>query len=129
MKKVFLLLVFCSMFLAGFSQPYRNEWINFSSNGDFSDQKYYKIKVTTEGIYRIKGSTLLSQNIPISTIATSRYQLFYHGVEQYIYIDDNLTAGVLDPNDYIEFYGMRNDGKLDQELYVNTLNNYYYTFL
>ncbi len=97
--------------------PY-NSWINFTSNQAFSDQQYFKIKITKEGIYHIPYSTLSSSNIPVSTIPGNRFQIFHNGVEQPLYIP-NCSNAPLNSAEYIEFYGKGNDGQLDSALYVD----------
>lgn len=91
---------------------YGNEWINF----DHPD-RYYKIKVGEDGIYRINYETLLNANIPVSDISAEQYQLFRMGEETPIYIsasDEPLNTG-----DYIEFYGQKNRSELDRYLFKN----------
>lgn len=95
------------------SQPYWNEWINFS-------QQYYKIPVAQNGIYRLDPATLSGAGIPAGT-NVDFFQLFFRGQEQYIYVQDNNGDKFLNGNDYIEFYGQKNDGSLDEELYKGDL--------
>ena len=42
--------------------------------------------------------------------------MYFRGEEQYIYVEGE-ADGVLDAGDYIEFYGLGNDGWLDTVLY------------
>src|SRR6185436_4127155 len=111
MKKFYLLLilVFASMiFQASASE---NSWINYN-------QKYYKIRVWQEGVYRISANSLLLAGIPATADDHRTYQLFRNGQEQYIFIyDENGNNHIDPPNDYIEFYGQKNDGSLDSNLY------------
>ena len=120
MKKSLQIFFFFSFFfflLPSFclAQPYWNSWINFS-------QKYYKIPVVQNGIYRLDSLTLSDAGIPISTIDPRTIQLFFRGQEQYIYIKGQ-TDGMFNSADYIEFYGQKNDGALDSTLYTGVLNN------
>ncbi len=122
---VFLVFVLCYCIEpnATFAQVYRNEWINFSSNAQMSDQQYFKIKITAEGVYRIPAALLSSKGMPIATIPINRYQVFYQGAEQAIHVEDADNSGFLSgTTDFVEFYGKRNDGVLDRDLYVNTQN-------
>ena len=48
----------------------------------------------------------------------NRIQLFHKGVELAIKIEGQ-QDGKFDPADYIEFYGVKNDGSSDTELYTN----------
>lgn len=112
MKKTVLILILSLAFISSFSQAFENSWINYN-------QQYFKIKVWSDGIYRINQQTLLFAGIPLSSIDPRKIQVFHEGVEQYIYIegegDGNFGSG-----DYIEFYGERNTGHLDTRLYADT---------
>lgn len=103
------------------AQTYGNEWINYS-------QKYYKIKVANDGIYRIDSITLAKAGISVATINPQHFQVFYRGQEQYIYIQE--SGGKFTRNGYIEFYGQHNDGRLDSLVYDSgsTPNPYYSMF-
>jgi len=112
-----LLFLFCSVFVLGkaYSQNLRfgNEWIDFS-------KRYFKIRVTSEGMYRVNYSDFTNAGISaaeIGQIKPNNFQIFYQGVEQPIYVSATTSIGV---NDYIEFYGNRNDGVLDKPLYTDT---------
>ena len=59
-----------------------------------------------------------------------QFQIFHNGVEQSILVAGE-SDGVFDPVDYIEFYGEKNDGWLDAQLYedpVNHIDPYYSLF-
>ncbi len=94
------------------AQVYSNEWIDYS-------QKYYKIKIATDGIYRLDSLTLVNSGVPVNLIDAHNFQLFNKGKEQAIYIEGE-QDGVLNTSDFIEFYGQKNDGELDSSLYVYT---------
>ena len=97
-----LLLLFA---LTTWSQPYGNEWIKFN-------QRYFKIKLAEDGVYRIDAAALQQAGVPITTIAATRIKVFRRGQE--IAVNKIATDGFLD---YLEFYGEKNDGKLDSLLY------------
>jgi hypothetical protein len=84
-----------------------NEWINFS-------QDYYKIKVVSDGMYRIDASTLQNSGISLSNLTSSNIQIFHNGQEIPIYVGTN-NGSV----DYIEFYGRKNRGDFDVNLFKN----------
>ncbi len=112
-----LLCIFCSVFIIGnaYSQNLRfgNEWIDFS-------KRYFKIRVTSEGMYRVNYNDFTNAGISAAEIAQIKpdnFQIFYQGVEQPIYV--SATGSSMGSNDYIEFYGNRNDGILDKPLYTN----------
>lgn len=128
MKKFYfnLLLLIPSVLIA---QPYYNEWIPFTVVQPYSVQQYVKIKVWQTGIHRITYNDL-TQALPGVTIEPKRLQIFHKGVEQYIYVEGE-SDNVFDPSDYIEFYGERNDGSFDTQLYDTAewqLNPYYSLF-
>lgn len=91
------------------AQPYGNEWINYS-------QEYIKIPVLDEGIYRINAQALTQLGVPVSSIPRRAYQLYRRGQEVAVFLpgDPNLP---LSGNDFLDFYGRRNDGGQDTELY------------
>lgn len=88
---------------------YGNEWINY-------DQSYYRIEVDKDKIYRISYQELLNAGVFESNAALqgANFQLFYRGKEQAIYVSESAT---FQSGDYIEFFGQKNDGWLDQFLY------------
>ena len=116
---IFIFLVFYTVASA---QEYGNEWINPS-------QKYYKISTADDGIYRITYNELVNVGFPVSAIDPRNIQLFHRGEEMAISIPGQPDAS-FDTDDYIEFYGKKNDGTLDEELYVhpNAHKRKYYNF-
>lgn len=86
-----------------------NSWINFS-------QTYYKIPVANDGIYRLTYTDLQAAGVPLGSIDPRGFNLYHRGVEQAIIVTGQSDA-VFDPSDVIEFYGHRNDGTLDTDLY------------
>ena len=112
MKKLSLsfLLICCVQLLT--AQNFGNEWIDHS-------QDYYKVKVTEDGIYRITYDFLSQEGLPTSSISPNGIQLFYRGEEKAIYVFDKNNNGVFELGDYVEFYGVKNDGVMDQALYKN----------
>ncbi|MFM9051821.1 MAG: C25 family cysteine peptidase, partial [Bacteroidota bacterium] len=105
------------------AQPFGNEWINYS-------QQYFKVKVSQNGIYRISRQTLLFAGVNVSGLDPRKYQLYCNGQQQFIHIEGE-GDGVFDQNDFIEFYGKKNDGSLDTKLYANPdwqPNPYYSNF-
>ncbi|WPP48575.1 putative type IX secretion system sortase PorU2 [Catalinimonas niigatensis] len=92
------------------AQRFGNEWIN-------SNQSYYKISIAADGIYRINHQDLLAAGFPVNSVDPRRMQLFFRGQEQAVFIQGQQDAS-FDPADFIVFYGQRNDGTQDRELYV-----------
>ncbi len=85
-------------------------WIDF-------DKQYYRLKTAQDAIYRITYDDLNQIGFPLSAVGSEEYQIFFRGEEQAIRIIDG-NDGQLNPGDYLEFYGARNDGILDAELYL-----------
>lgn len=110
MKKLLLVLLFLTP-LISFSQNYGNEWINYN-------QKYFKIKVTQEGIYKIDYNTLLNAGVPLTSgsFNPGNIQIYTRGEEQYIYVEGE-ADGTFNTTDYIEFYANKNDGWMDTQLF------------
>jgi len=109
MKRIVSFFAFFLGFWSISAAQVGNEWINFG-------QAYYKIPIAKDGIYKLSQSDLLGAGLPISSIDPKTIQLFHRGVEQAIYIEGEADAQ-FDTNDFIEFYGQRNDGTQDAELY------------
>jgi hypothetical protein len=88
---------------------YANSWVNFT-------QAYYKVSVAKDGIYRLTYADLLSANFPVNSVDPRLIKLYHRGTEQAIFIQGEEDA-VFNPSDFIEFYGRKNDGTLDKNLY------------
>src|SRR5436189_5062278 len=110
MRKYFLILVSCFICYSAVAQQYYNEWIDYSKT-------YYKFKIATTGLYRINKNNLTAalQNIP-----AEQFQLWRNGKEIAIYT--SIPSGVLPPDGYIEFWGEKNDGLPDRDLYKDPNN-------
>ncbi len=99
-----------------------NEWIEYNLT-------YYKFKVTSDGLYRIPYSTLNTlPNSNINNVLGVNFNLYHMGQPVPIYVS---TTGNFGSNDFIEFYGKRNDGTLDTRLFSNPshqVNKYHSLF-
>ncbi len=104
-------LVAVSGFLVAFSARGQigQEWINY-------DQQYFKIAVARDGIYRVTESDLIAAGLP-NSIDPANLQLYHRGIEQAIWVEGQ-EDGQLNAGDFIEFFGQKNDGTLDAELYA-----------
>ncbi|MHA4808556.1 putative type IX secretion system sortase PorU2 [Flavitalea flava] len=107
MKKYFTLLLLLGT-LGLCAQNYNNEWIDYNKT-------YYKFKVGATGLYRIPQSVLSS--VGLGAVPAEAFQLFRNGKEVPIYT--SVSGGPLGGSDYIEFWGLINDGGPDQQLYRN----------
>ena len=83
-------------------------WINYS-------QQYFKIPVAKDALYKLTFDDLANAGFPVNTDPRT-IQLFHRGVEQAIIVQGE-SDGVLSSGDFIEFYGKKNDGTLDANLY------------
>ncbi|WP_242920476.1 C25 family cysteine peptidase [Pontibacter liquoris] len=97
---------------------YGNEWINYA-------QTYYKIKVVNTGLHRLSYGYL--DSLGLASVNPTQLQLFRRGKEVAIYVAGE-TDGKLDQQDFVEFYGERNDGALDRELYQNPAHQVHQLF-
>ncbi len=91
------------------SSLFGNEWIKY-------DKKYLKILVSEDGIYRISKVEMANAGFPINSIKGRELMLIHFGEEIPIYVS---AVGNLSDNDFIEFFGKRNDGELDKQLFDN----------
>ncbi len=89
---------------------YGNDWYNPNNN-------YVKLKVWEDGIYRVTASDLALNGFSLNGIDPENLHLVFRGEEQYIYVEE--TGGVID---FVEFYGKRNDGKVDSIMYRNPVS-------
>ncbi|MBU3713371.1 MAG: hypothetical protein FGM46_00315, partial [Ferruginibacter sp.] len=83
-----------------------NSWIDYNKT-------YYKFRLAEDLLCRIPRSSL--QAAGISNTDAAHFQLWRNGKEVRIYT--SVTSGPLGANDYIEFFGLMNDGKPDLQLY------------
>ncbi|MEL6988983.1 MAG: hypothetical protein AAGK97_14315, partial [Bacteroidota bacterium] len=86
---------------------YGNEWIDF-------DKDYYKFQVAEDGVYRITYEALQSAGLALEGISGIDFQLFNLGKEVHLITS---TDGVFGPDDYIDFYGLKNLDYMDQFLF------------
>ncbi|MEO0330193.1 MAG: C25 family cysteine peptidase, partial [Bacteroidota bacterium] len=101
----------CTLLLAPstYSQQFGNEWI-------VNNQQYYKIPIGEDGIYQVDYPTLQQAGFPVASVDPRRIQLYFRGVEQAIEVRGQQDAR-FNQDDYIRFYGQRNDGTQDADLY------------
>jgi hypothetical protein len=88
------------------------QWINFS-------QSYFKLATAQDGIYRVTYNDLLAAGVPVNAVDPRVLQLFHRGTEQAILFQHAQVPAdsKFDPSEYFEFYGRRNDGTRDGQLY------------
>ncbi len=110
MRGIFFLFVFLNLYYSTSAQSYGNDWIDYS-------QRYLRIPITQEGIYRITQTDLFEyfgdfdpRTIEIYTRG-KRVPVFVHGQEDQIFNSE----------DYIEFFAEKNNGWLDTAIYKNSI--------
>ncbi|MBK6818925.1 MAG: hypothetical protein IPG85_04640 [Bacteroidetes bacterium] len=96
------------LFQQSTAQTFGNEWIQYN-------QTYYKFKIHADSLYRIPISSLLALGMP-NNVLGDNLQLFRDGQEVPIFVSNNAA---LNGNDYIEFYGTKANGKVEEPLYKN----------
>ncbi len=109
-------LLFFSFFISSINPLYSQNWYQY-------DRQYLKVSVNENGIYKISKNELLKSSFKISD--PEKLQMFYRGKEIPIYLSN---SNFNQDTDYILFYGMKNDGELDRELYrpqTAKIHNYY----
>jgi len=108
MRKL-LSLLFILFALKAVSQPLNNEWIDYS-------KPYYKFKLGSSSLCRITQASLATvglQNTPVE-----QFQLWRNGKQVPLYT--TIPTGMMGANDFIEFWGKKNDGKPDKYLYKDS---------
>ena len=116
MKKL-LIIFFIFISAPAFTQTYPNSWIDYSKT-------YYKFNIGQTGLYRISQSILNAAGL--GAVPAEQFQLWRNGAEVGLYT--SVSSGPLNSSDYIEFWGIMNDGKADTKLYRNPdyqLSDYY----
>ena len=106
MKKILVFIVVLFITGIAISQSYYNEWIDFSKT-------YYKFKVGATGLYRINAADLNS--IGLASEAAQNFQLWRNGKQVPLYT--SVANGSLGANGFLEFWGEKNDGVPDRDLY------------
>jgi hypothetical protein len=106
MKNFLLVLVLVIAGKIAGAQTYNNEWIDHNKT-------YYKFKVATNGLVRISQPNLAT--VGLASTAAEHFQIWRNGEEVTLYT--TVASGALGAADYIEFWGLQNDGKADNALY------------
>lgn len=102
---IFLILYSCLSF-----GQYSNDWINHS-------QKYYRIPITTEGIYRVTYNDLVNNGILVGEFDHRNLQIYHNGKVLPLFVSAQ-SDGIFRSSDYFEFYAEGgNTGWLDSTIY------------
>lgn len=111
LKSLFLITLAALLPVLTFAQyvegnvvKYGNEWIDYS-------KEYFKIKVSEDGVYRLSKSQLESAGFPVNSVEMEEISIFRNGDEIHIHTSGE---GIMNNNDYVEFYGFKNRNEIDQ---------------
>ncbi len=108
-KLLSVLILFFALKAFSQSQPFNNEWIDYSKT-------YYKFKVGNSGLIRITQASLTT--IGLQSTPVEQFQLWRNGKQVPLYT--TITTSVMGGTDYLEFWGQQNDGKPDKYLYKDS---------
>ena len=92
-KRMALIAGIVLMTAMAFAQEFGNEWIQY-------DQKYFKIKIWADGVYRIPRAALLAAIPELSQTDPRNFQVFGRGAEQFIHVEGE-QAGDWDSVAYV----------------------------
>ena len=102
-----ILLCLPAAWLHGQAFEYGNGWYTANPNRTF-----IKLVVNRDGVYRVSAQDLQQAGYDFTQVDARTLQLFYRGQEQPIFV--NRSGNSLN---YLEFYGRRNDGRIDSMMY------------
>jgi hypothetical protein len=105
MKKI--IFAFLMLMAVNAKAQFNNSWIDYSKT-------YYRFPVYNDGLYRISQTALPAA---LQTVNADHFQLWRNGEQVRIYT--SVSAAPLTASDYIEFWGKKNDGVADKQLYRN----------
>lgn len=109
MKKFLLISVIGLLAFSAHAQL-NNSWIDFNKT-------YYKFKLAKDTLTRIYQTALPAA---LANTPAQNFQLWRNGKEVRLYT--SVSTGPLGASDYIEFWGLMNDGQPDMDLYRNPAN-------
>lgn len=98
------------LFLSNLIQAQQSNWYTYN-------QTYYKILTAKDGIYRITPEVLAANGVNVNAIDPRTIRLYHRGKEVAVSLVGQ-EDGSFDSEDYLDFYGLRNDGTLDSLLYT-----------
>lgn len=118
---ILLLVLYLGIIVASFAQttPSFIDWVK-------PGQTYVQIKIGSDGIYRIPAGMLAGHFPNLQGLNPAGFQLFRRGREQAILVNTG-SDNVLNGPDYIEFVGLMNDARSEEEMYqkpMSAINSY-----
>ncbi len=108
------LVSICLLFvcLCSFGQ-FSNDWIDYG-------QKYYRIPITSKGVYKITYADLVANGISVGDFDHRNLQIIHNGAVLPLFVSAQ-PDGIFRSSDFIEFYAEGgNDGWLDSKVYYNS---------
>ena len=102
-----LLIAFFVLMASATHAQLNNQWIDYGKT-------YYKFKLAKDTLCRIPQSAISA--VGLAGVPANQFQLWRNGAEVRLYTSVNTDP--LGPTDYIEFWGQMNDGKADNQLYL-----------
>ena len=102
------------LFAQGHDGNFGNEWIDYTLG-----KHYYKIKVFEDGMYRLDAAILQQAGANLGAVNLQGLQIFHEGQEIPIHVES--SNGQLD---YIQFYGRKNDGSFDINMYNDPTHHF-----
>ncbi|MEO6669011.1 MAG: C25 family cysteine peptidase, partial [Ferruginibacter sp.] len=102
-----LLIAFFVLLASTAHAQLNNQWIDYGKT-------YYKFRLAKDTLCRISQPALAAAGL--GAVSADEFQLWRNGAELRLYTSVN--AAPLGPTDYIEFWGQMNDGKADNQLYL-----------
>ncbi len=87
---------------------YGNDWYK-----NTVDRTFIKLLVAEDGIYRVTAQDLASAGYDLSSVDARFLQLMYRGKEVRMHVSKAPSGQLV----YLEFYGKRNDGRIDSVMY------------
>lgn len=120
--KLLLCWILC-LSTVGLYGQYGNSWIDYT-------QPYVKLTTEQDDLYRVDFASLVQSGFPLNNTSSDFLKLYHRGEEVAILVEDG-GDGVFDSGDYFLFYGRRNDGVPDVELFNeprDQIHQYYNLF-
>lgn len=120
MKRNLLYVLLTFLVFTGATDAQQAAWYNYN-------QTYYKIQTANDGVYRVTADVLAGSGLNLAGVDPRNISLYHRGKEVAIYVFGE-NDGTFNGEDYIEFFGLRNDATLDRLLYTDfgELPNPYY---
>ena len=129
MRKLTFLVLYLSSISVAFGQLEFNGQLFYGNEWFETDKSYIKVFVNEDGIYKIGYDELLAAGVPINQINGQDLMIQYFGNEIPIH---TTNEGSWTSSDYLLFFGKRNDGELDKQMYseweTEQLNPFYSMF-